>query len=185
MPSLVIRRFADRLATVADHSPDATTLATAAGELLEPVLSFDHVLETAEREPHPDRYRQHILHVDPHGRFSLVALVWLPGHSTPVHDHLAWCVTGVLTGRELEQRFGIMTDSTERTLLHETGTLVNDTGDISVLTHGPDIHQVSCASAQPTISLHIYGADITRNGTSINLIYDDIPPQRGTLSTRD
>ena len=31
----------------------------------------------------PDRYRQHILYVDPGGAFSVVALVRLPGQKTP------------------------------------------------------------------------------------------------------
>lgn len=176
MPSLVIRRFADRLTALAERTPDATRLATAAGRLLEPVLDFDHVLETSEREPDPDRYRQHILYVDPAGRFSIVSLVWLPGHGTPVHDHLAWCVAGVLTGRESEHRFS----RTHGTVLRDAGTIVHDAGDISVLTKGPDIHQVRCVSDRPTISLHVYGTDITRNGTSINVTYDAVA--RSTLA---
>jgi predicted metal-dependent enzyme (double-stranded beta helix superfamily) len=170
MPSLVIRRFADRLTALADHTPDSVQLATAAGRLLEPVLDFDHVLEASEREPDPDHYRQHILHVDPARRFSIVALVWLPGHGTPVHDHLAWCVAGVLTGREFEHRFSL----TDGTVLRDGGTTVNDAGDISILTKGPDIHQVHCVSDAPTISLHVYGTDITRRGSSINVTYDTV-----------
>jgi predicted metal-dependent enzyme (double-stranded beta helix superfamily) len=138
------------------------------------VLGFEHVLEAGEREPDPDHYRQHILHIDPAGRFSVVALVWLPGHGTPVHDHLAWCVSGVLTGRELEHRFSLAKSPDERTVLQETGTVMNDAGDVSVLTRGPDIHQVRCADAQTTISLHVYGTDITANGSSINLTYDTV-----------
>lgn len=58
--------------------------------------------------------------------------------------------------------------------LFETNTVLNDAGDVSVLTAGPDIHQVECASEHRTISLHVYGADITRTGTSINTIFAPI-----------
>lgn len=53
----------------------------------------------------PAGYRQHLLHVADDGSFSVVALVWLPGQSTPVHDHCSWCVVGVYTGEEHETRY--------------------------------------------------------------------------------
>jgi predicted metal-dependent enzyme (double-stranded beta helix superfamily) len=109
MTSLVMRRFADRLTTVADHG-GPRRLVAATGELLPQVLCLDRLLDPGEREPDPEHYRQHILHVDPAGRFSVVALIWLPGHATPIHDHVAWCASGVLTGRELEQRFEFATN---------------------------------------------------------------------------
>ncbi|HWE90543.1 MAG TPA: cysteine dioxygenase family protein [Pseudonocardiaceae bacterium] len=169
MPSLVIRRFVDNLTLLSEGTPDPARLAVRVGSLLESVLGVEHVLEAAEREPDPNRYRQHILHVDPAGRFSVVALVWLPGQATPIHDHLAWCVAGILTGREREHRFDRMPG--RRPALRASATVCNEVGDVSVLTAGPDIHQVSCAGGGRTISLHVYGADITARGTSVNLTY--------------
>ena len=169
MPSLVMRRFVDNLTLLSERTPEPARLAVRAGSLLESVLAFEHVLEAAEREPDPDRYRQHILHVDPAERFSVVALVWLPGQATPIHDHIAWCVAGILTGREREHRFDRVPG--RRPSLHESATVCNEIGDVSVLTAGPDIHQVSCASGGRTISIHVYGANITARGTSVNLTY--------------
>ncbi|HJP78470.1 MAG TPA: cysteine dioxygenase family protein [Pseudonocardiaceae bacterium] len=167
MSSPVMRRFVDRLSDLADSTPDPALLATGAGVMLESVLAFDNVLDSCQCEPADDRYRQHILHVDPRGRFSVVALVWLPGHETPIHDHVAWCVAGVLKGREREHRYDRLGDR-----LRAGATVVNHVGEVSVLTSGPDIHQVTCASADKTISIHVYGADITSRGTSIQLTYD-------------
>jgi predicted metal-dependent enzyme (double-stranded beta helix superfamily) len=161
MTSAEMHRFIDRLTVLAEQTPQPQQLALGAGTMLESVLGFDHVLDPARCEPAEDRYRQHILHVDPHGRFSVVALVWLPGHETPIHDHVAWCVAGVLRGREREHRY-------ER----QGATVFNEVGEVSVLTSGPDIHQVTCASGEKTISIHVYGADITSKGTSIQLTYD-------------
>jgi predicted metal-dependent enzyme (double-stranded beta helix superfamily) len=167
MTSAVMHQFIDRLTVLAEQTPQPQQLALGAGTMLESVLGFDHVLDPARCEPAEDRYRQHILHVDPHGRFSVVALVWLPGHETPIHDHVAWCVAGVLRGREREHRY-----ERQGAGLRAGETVFNEVGEVSVLTSGPDIHQVTCASGEKTISIHVYGADITSKGTSIQLTYD-------------
>jgi len=167
-----MRRFVDRLTALSDESATPAQIAVGAGTMLESVLGLEHVLEACEAEPDPDRYRQHILHIDPAGRFSVVALVWLPGHETPIHDHVAWCVAGVLTGREREHRYQRLAVPCGSTTLRTGATVLNETGEVSVLTSGPDIHQVTCASGGRTISIHVYGADITRKGTSIQLTYD-------------
>ena len=172
MTTHVMRRFIDRLSGLAQTTPGPELLALGAGVMVEDMLGFDHVLDAAQCEPAEDHYRQHILHVDPHGRFSVVALVWLPGHETPIHDHVAWCVAGVLTGREREHRYERLTVPGEAGLLRAGATVFNDVGEVSVLTAGPDIHQVTCASEDKTISIHVYGADITSRGTSIQLTYD-------------
>lgn len=167
MPSPVMCRFIDRLTVLADHITPPDQLAVAAGTNLEALLGMDNVLDASEREPAADRYRQHVLHIDPHGRFSVVALVWLPGHETPIHDHVAWCVAGVLAGCEREHRYERLGAG-----LRSDGTVLNEIGEVSVLAEGPDIHQVTCASGDKTISIHVYGADITSRGTSIQLTYD-------------
>lgn len=168
MPSLVMRRFAYRLDALSARTPDPERLAVGVGDMLAHVLEFDHVLERSEMTPDPNRYRQHVLHVDPDGRFSVLALVWLPGQLTPIHDHVAWCVAGILKGRELEHRFTGLPDGR----LRQGERIHNEIGEVSVLTAGPDIHKVACASDDVTVSIHVYGADITRRGTSINLTYD-------------
>ena len=38
-----------------------------------------------------------------------------------------------------------------------------------------DIHRVTNAGAEKAISIHVYGADIGRLGSSINHVFDDLP----------
>ena len=45
---------------------------------------------------------QAVLHVAPDGVFSVVAVVWQPGQTIPIHDHGSWCVVGVYEGEEEE-----------------------------------------------------------------------------------
>lgn len=174
MPGRLMRRFADELTTIADHVGGPSQLAEQAGSLLGKAIDLDRLLEAREREPDQDRYRQHILHVDPHGRFSVVALVWLPGQATPIHDHVAWCVTGIHAGSEWEQRYEAVSRGGRSLRLRPTDTLCNSPGTVTALpTLGRDIHRVSCAGEERAISLHIYGADIGRLGSSINVTYGE------------
>ncbi|MDX3078412.1 hypothetical protein PV364_39730, partial [Streptomyces sp. MI02-7b] len=68
-------------------------------------LQHPDLLSPEHMEPDSAQYRQHVLHVDPQGRFSLVALVWLPCQATPVHDHTTWCVVGTYLGTEEETSY--------------------------------------------------------------------------------
>src|SRR5215470_10809055 len=55
----------------------------------------------------PAGYQTHLVHAEPDGSFSVAVMVWLPGQQTPIHDHLAWCVTAVLQGSECEEIFAV------------------------------------------------------------------------------
>jgi predicted metal-dependent enzyme (double-stranded beta helix superfamily) len=46
-----------------------------------------------------------VLYAEPYGTFSIVVLVWCPGQVTPIHDHVTWCVFGVIQGVEHEELF--------------------------------------------------------------------------------
>jgi predicted metal-dependent enzyme (double-stranded beta helix superfamily) len=82
------------------------------------------------------------LHVEPDGSFSTVALVWLPGQVTPVHDHVSWCVVGVYRGDEEEIRYR-MESSAGASYLVPTGRSINHQGTTSCLTPPGDIHLVA------------------------------------------
>ena len=141
--------------------------ADAVADALHPYLGAEGLLTPDQRVGDPAAYRQHLLHVAADGAFSLVALVWLPGQATPVHDHIAWCVVGVHEGDEHETRFRL-----DRGRLVATESLVNPRGSVSVAIPPGDIHVVSNAGHGPAISLHVYGADLRRSTTSIRRRYD-------------
>ncbi|ADD41683.1 cysteine dioxygenase family protein [Stackebrandtia nassauensis] len=117
----------------------------------------------------PSCYRQHLLHAEHDGSFSLLALVWLPGHQTPVHDHVSWCVTGVHRGQESERRYRLVPGSPAR--LVATADVVNPQGTVCGFAPPGDIHKVRNATAHKAISLHVYGADISRIGSSVRRTY--------------
>jgi 3-mercaptopropionate dioxygenase len=75
-----------------------------------------------------DGYRSHPLHIEPDGSFSIVALVWRPGQVTPIHDHVTWCVFGVVQGVEYEELFTL---DERRGDLVPSGETTNRRGDVS------------------------------------------------------
>ena len=136
---------------------------------LEPALCDETLLHPDQCVGDPAEYRQHLLHVAADGAFSLVALVWIPGQATPIHDHLSWCVVGVHEGAEHETRYA----RTEEGLLVKTATAVSHPGNVDGLLPPGDIHRVTNAGTELAISLHVYGADLSQVGSSIRRRYDD------------
>src|SRR4051794_23007557 len=104
VPMLQNELFREIRAVVTPEGGSAAIAARVA-DVLRAYLSRRELLTPEQCEPDPHHYRQCILYVDPNGDFSMVALVWLPGQATPIHDHVSWCVVGVYEGQELETRY--------------------------------------------------------------------------------
>jgi predicted metal-dependent enzyme (double-stranded beta helix superfamily) len=143
---------------VALPRPEAVVLADMRGHLAA-LVARDDWLPPALAEPHPQFYRQYLLHADALERFSVVSFVWGPGQQTPVHDHTVWGLIGMLRGRETSQPFGF-----------DAGGALVAQGEATTLQPGQveavsptlgDMHQVRNALAgQVSISIHVYGANI-------------------------
>jgi predicted metal-dependent enzyme (double-stranded beta helix superfamily) len=149
---------------------DPHAIADRLGEL----LAQDGWLSREDRLPGVDDYRQHLLYVSPSRQMSVVALVWRPGQRTPIHDHVAWCVVGVYRGVEHETRYRLIDDGGEE-CLQAVGTVEAHPGHVEALVPpADDIHRVAAGGDDLTISIHVYGADIERRGTSIYRRFDDV-----------
>ena len=127
-------------------------------------LPGPEVLTAEQRSGSPDSYQGHTLHVEPGGSFSIVALVWRPGQVTRIHDHTTWCVFGVVQGIEHEDLFDAD--------LNLIGSSDNQVGDVSGFAPPGDIHRVHNTAGTTAISIHVYGTDVTRLGSSARRYYD-------------
>jgi 3-mercaptopropionate dioxygenase len=127
------------------------------------------ILTAQERAGSADGYVCHTLHTERDGAFSVCAVVWRPGQDTPIHDHVTWCVVGVLDGAESEELFALRDGDTA---LEQVGTRLNAAGDVSGFAPPGDIHRVTNHGSDVAISLHVYGADIARLGSSVRRTYD-------------
>ncbi|MFL6073326.1 MAG: cysteine dioxygenase [Mycobacteriales bacterium] len=122
------------------------------------------ILAADQRLGSPDKPAGHVLHVEPDGAFSILAVVWLPGQGTRIHDHTTWCVVGVLQGIEHEERYD--------ELLNPIGEYDNHRGSVTGFAPPGDIHRVRNIHAGTAVTLHVYGTDVTRVGSSSRRYYD-------------
>ena len=127
-------------------------------------LPTPDVLTPEQRLGSPDGYRGHTLYVEPDGSFSIVGLVWRPGQLTRIHDHVTWCTFGVIQGVEHEELF-----DADLNLLGESD---NHVGDVSGFAPPGDIHRVRNTTEETAISIHVYGTDVSRVGSSARRYYD-------------
>ena len=150
--------------TAVDANADWSDTARRVAEQLRRQLPGPEVLTAEQRLGSPDGYRSHTLHVEPDGSFSIVALVWRPGQVTRIHDHVTWCVFGVIQGVEHEDLFDAD--------LNLIGHSDNHVGEVSGFAPPGDIHRVHNTGDTTAISIHIYGTDVTRTGSSVRRYYD-------------
>ena len=155
-------------AAVSSDADWAETAELVAAEL-ERHLPTPDMLTKEQRTGDPKRYRSHLLHTEPDGSFSIVALTWRPGQETPIHDHVTWCVFGVIQGIEYEELYAL--DERGEHLV-EAGSSATEIGEVSGFAPPGDIHRVRNIGDTTAISIHIYGTDVSRIGSSVRRSYD-------------
>jgi 3-mercaptopropionate dioxygenase len=170
MPATQIRpisQLAELVAAVrpaVDPQAEWSVTAQRVAEQLRLHLPSPDVLTAEQRLGSAESYVGHTLHVEPDGSFSIVGLVWRPGQITRIHDHVTWCVFGVIQGIEHEDLFDAD--------LNLVGSSDNHVGDVSGFAPPGDIHRVHNTADETAISIHIYGTDVNRVGSSARRYYD-------------
>jgi len=114
-------------------------------------LPTPDLLTSEQRYGDPLGYQCHVLHAESDGSFSIVAVVWRPGQAT-AH----------------EERYALRNDG----WLELAGSSVSSVGEVTSLVPPGDIHLVRNAGSLTTISLHIYGTDLSRLGSSVRRTYN-------------
>ncbi|MFB9238796.1 hypothetical protein ACFFWC_25250 [Plantactinospora siamensis] len=160
-------RLTDLVASVrqaVDVRTDWAGTAELVADQLRAHLPGPEILTIDQRRGRPDRVAGHLLHAEPDGAFSILGLVWRPGQTTRIHDHLTWCVVGVLSGVEHEELFDEALDP--------IGVRDNPPGAVGGFAPPGDIHRIRNVGHETAISLHVYGTDISRVGSSARRFYN-------------
>ena len=163
-PAAQLTELVAGVRTAVDAHADWSETAQLVAAQLGRHLPTPDVLTGAQRLGSPDGYRAHNLYVEPDGSFSIIGLVWLPGQLTRIHDHMTWCAFGVIQGVEHEELYDAE--------LNLIGRSDNHVGDVSGFAPPGDIHRVHNIGEETAISIHVYGTDVTRIGSSARRYYD-------------
>jgi 3-mercaptopropionate dioxygenase len=161
---------------VAAHPHPWEQTARVVADALSAHLPSPVMLSPEQRLGDADHYCSIPLYVEP-DTFSIVALVWRPGQKTPIHNHLTWCVFGVIQGEEYEELFKLNEDGS----LDEAGVNHNPTGSVAHLAPPGDIHRVRNKGKSTAISIHIYGIDVRRMGSSVRQIFELEPATKSHI----
>ena len=84
--------------------------------------------------------------------YELVAICWIPGQLTPIHDHVGSdCAFKIINGVSTETTYSLNEDG----LAYQIGVREYRAGEICA-SDEPDIHRVSNNSDNELINLHVY-----------------------------
>ncbi len=169
-PSRTPRPIDDFVATLDPiMTLDPTERARAVAATLTPWLGRGDLLDGCDCTPCPERYARRLVHADPAGRFSVLALIWYPGQASPIHAHRTWCALGVHAGTLTESFYQAAACGTrtqhQATLARLQGAQSHGAADPSL------IHQIANRGDRPAISIHIYGVGLDAIDCGVNQIY--------------
>ena len=146
----------------------AESMGAAIAEALKRACAQPDLLSPLQCCGRKDHYARHVLHADPAGRYTVVALVWEPGQMTPVHGHYAWCSYAVVSGLLHEERYLRACDPQAVSC---TGSADRAPGYYCFSHAGLDeIHRLGNRGDVPAISVHVYGVDAPRIATHVNRV---------------
>jgi ubiquinone/menaquinone biosynthesis C-methylase UbiE len=117
------------------------------------------------QRPHPGlEVTTYLLHVAPDGADSIAALVFRPHARTPMHDHQAWVVWGVYSGREQESRFERRDRGPGRfpELVPLFTKVLPDDGTSFIPEPPADLHVVENLGDSESVSIHVHSTDISK-----------------------
>lgn len=121
-----------------------------------------------KRRANHERYARHLIHADPRGQFSILAIVWAPGQSSPIHAHHTWSGVAIYHGT-LTEMFYRLSDGQPAPV--EDSRVVRETGSVRFDLAKTVIHQLANHGKTNAISLHAYGVRGDQVSTAINRIF--------------
>jgi len=132
--------------------------------LTEVVSEGGELLDAAFLTPCPDRYARRLLHRDPAGRYTVLAMVWDRGQGTALHDHGGmWCVECVYRGRIRVTSWSVCGGDAESGVVQfarETEILAGP-AEAGALIPPFEYHVLANADDQPAVTIHVYGGEMT------------------------
>ncbi len=120
-------------------------------------------LNERHTKPSAEKYARNLIHVDPMGRYSVIAMVWSHGQGTPIHDHdNMWCCECVVKGRIKVVSYqlvgGLEDDLVD--FMPELEIFAGP-GEAGALIPPFDHHTIENLEPEPSITLHVYGGEMT------------------------
>lgn len=134
-------------------------------ELLE--YAFSHNLEILDDEhmaPADGQYARRLVHKDPEGIYSVVAMVWDIGQGTALHDHAGeWCVECVYRGKIRVTSFDLIGSPDDEIVQFKAeDSVLAGVASAGALIPPFEYHVIENAVKDgPSVTVHVYGHELT------------------------
>ena len=110
----------------------------------------------------PGGYARRLLYRSDALGYSAVVMTWAPGQRTPLHDHAGiWCVEGVVEGRMDVTQYDLVEESAGGFRFEAKGCVHAAVGSAGCLIPPFEYHVLANALDRPSITLHVYGGEMT------------------------
>jgi len=110
----------------------------------------------------PDSYARRLLHRNDDLGYTAVVMTWGPGQQTPLHDHAGiWCVEGVVSGQIDVTQYDLVEESGDAYRFEARGCVHASVGSAGCLIPPFEYHILANALPTPSITLHVYGGEMT------------------------
>ena len=161
--SKVFRDFIEQVVKELTISQNDGERTTAVEKALPALLQKKDWLQPESLKPNSTNYARNLIYRDPDLGFVVVAMVWLPGQKTAVHDHSGiWCVEGVLEGSVRITQYDPIRDpkSNNGFQLRLSGCFESGSGDTGRLIPPFEYHKIENVGTEIAITIHVYGKDL-------------------------
>jgi predicted metal-dependent enzyme (double-stranded beta helix superfamily) len=155
--------FLAAMDALTEHTTDPQTCVTFVQQALTQLLQSPHCLAPAYTTPAAPSYARHLIYRHPHDRYVVVAMVWLPGQGTPIHDHGGvWCVEGVYQGHLRVTQYDLTPLDQHHVKAVPMRSLHAGLGNVGALIPPHEYHTITNTSQETAVTIHVYGANLQR-----------------------
>ncbi len=158
-----VQELIQRLDEAMRPADDAARCQNVKRVLSDVVASGDSFIEPPFLVPAADRYARRLLHRDPHGRYTVLVMVWDRGQGTALHDHAGmWCVECVYRGRIRVTSYSIRGGDPEKGIVQfeQENVVTAGVGEAGALIPPFEYHVLENAGDTPAVTLHVYGGEM-------------------------
>lgn len=157
-----LQEFVGDARAIVDRGLDDPKTIELVSEQLERLIAREDCLADFEGNDNPDPDRSFpIFSAD---NLAVLAVVWQPESSAPIHNHNGWAVEGVIKGKEINHNYQRLDDGSVpwRAELEEVDPSEVNAGETTSLLLPPDdIHSVDIPEGK-TLAVHVYGVDLPK-----------------------
>lgn len=126
------------------------------------VRSGEEFLEPIFLRPAEGKYARRLVHKDPEGRYSVLAMVWDKGQGTALHDHAGhWCVECVYRGRIQVVSYSLQGSPEDETVHFQRETeIMAGPGEAGALIPPFEYHTIANPDDTPAVTIHVYAGEL-------------------------